>query len=183
MLKRHTLFIITALLMGFLACTEEDLISRRYPCRFYFYQEPHPTSLIFAAYRSPGAYVYVYSQIDNTGRRHVYVQSNDGKTPLEDNVISTDLELKAPYVLGANNEMGLIVGCTNFNGPAAYDRTCPNCATRQPLSWATNRQQVRCNKCLRTYSLDTGGIVEGDDGDALMRYNISFDGSRLYVGN
>lgn len=129
-------------------------------------------------------YVYVYTKTDSNGRRHVYAQSNDGKTPLEDNIIATDIELQAPYMLGANNEIGLILGCTNFNGARAYDRICPNCEMTQSLHWKeSNRQQVECPKCNRVYELETSNIVSGADGEPLMRYNINFDGNRMTVGN
>ena len=181
MLKRALCSLL--LVLGFVACAEDDPISHRYPCRFFFYFEPHPTSLIFAAYRSAGMYVSVRTAVENNGKRHVYVQSNDGRTE-EDNLITTDIEMQAPYMLGASNTVGLIVGSTNFSGPVAYDRTCPNCATHQPLYWnEANRQQVECTKCKRTYELETGGIVGGSHGDVLLRYNISFDGNRLAVGN
>lgn len=181
MLKR--LFLLLTVLLAVASCQEDDPISRRYPCRFYFYYEPHPTSIIFSSIRSAGMYVYAYTKVEGNGRRHVYAQSNDGKTPVEDNVITTAIEQKAPFLLGANSEIGLIIGCTNFNGPTAYDRTCPNCATLQPLSWSGNRQQVNCKRCSRTYDLETGAIVTGTKGDPLLRYGVVFDGNRLSVGN
>jgi hypothetical protein len=175
--------LLLALCLLLLACKEDDPISRRYPCRFFFYHEPHSTSLIFSAYNAPGMYVYVYTTVETNGRRHVWAQSNDGKMPTEDNVISTDIELRAPYMLGARNDLGLILGRTNFSGPTAYDRVCPNCEGLTPLHWTGNRQQVECPRCKRTYDLETGVILSGDRGDALLRYGINFDGNRLSVGN
>jgi len=60
---------------------------------------------------------------------------------------------------------------------------CPNCSMLQPLRWHANRQQVQCPACQRVYELETGAISSGADGDALLRYNISLDGTRLSVGN
>ena len=182
---------LVALLMTMLttSCKEDDVVSHRYPCRFYFYYQMHPTSLVFSAYRSPGNYVYVYQKMENDPERgvvfrYICVQSNDGKTPLERNRIETQVESNVPYVLGANNEIGLIIGCTNFNGPVAYDRICPNCTGYFPLTWvATNRQRVECSNCKRVYELATGAIVEGNGGDALLRYKVSLDEVRLSVGN
>jgi ribosomal protein S27AE len=163
---------------------EDDPISRRYPCRFQFYADQHPTSIIVTACKSPGSYVYIYTEVDSKHIRHVYALSNDGKSPVEDNLITTDKEVNyTAYLLGANNAIGLIVGCSNFNGLVAYDRTCPNCVGLQPLAWATNRQQVSCGNCHRTYNLETGTIASGDGGDALLRYGCNFDGARLSVGN
>jgi nitrite reductase/ring-hydroxylating ferredoxin subunit len=161
----------------------DDWISRRYPGRrFFFFYEEHPTSLLFAAYKSPGMYVYVYTKI-NHGVRHVYVQSNDARMLPEDNAITTERESRAPYFVGANSEIGLIVGCSFFNGALAFDRICPNCTGYQPLAWAENAQHVKCAKCKRTYDLGTGAIVDGEKGEVLMRYGIAFDGTKLYVGN
>ncbi len=183
MLKRVLIFL--CLILAVVSCKkEDDFISRRYPCRFQFDGELHPTSIILSACKSPGSYVYVYTKITNNVR-HVYAQSNDSKTPIEDNVITTDKEANySAYLLGANNEIGLIIGCTNFNGVTAYDRICPNCATLQPLIWCSNnRQRVTCNSCKRIYELETGAIVDGAEGDGLLRYGCNFNGTFLRVGN
>jgi len=63
MLKR--LFLIAMVVLTALtACKENETISRRYPCRFHFYREMHPTSLMFSAYSSPGTYVFVWTKIE-----------------------------------------------------------------------------------------------------------------------
>ena len=170
-------------------CKEDEIYSHRYPCRCHFYYQMHPTSLLFAAYRSPGSYVYANQEMKQDPERgimfrYICVQSNDGKTPVERNRIETQVETNVPYVLGANNEIGLIIGCTNFNGPVAYDRICRNCNGYFPLTWtATNRQRVECKNCKRMYDLETAAIVEGKSGDGLLRYKISFDEVRLNVSN
>jgi len=179
------LLLLLCLLTAVLSCKkEEDIISRRYPCRFQFNGELHTTSIILSACKSPGSYVYIYTKILKNVR-HVYAQSNDGRTPTEDNVIATDKEANySAYLLGANNEIGLIVGCTNFSGVTAFDRVCPNCAALQPLTWSKeNRQRVVCNSCKRTYELETGTLVEGAEGDGLLRYGCNFNGVFLSVGN
>ena len=181
MTKRLLAFCLLAILM---ACDADDIVSRRYPCFFVFSYEQHSTSLLFAAARSAGTYVYVTASGDGkTTARHVYVTSNDGKTPREDNIIGTDKENYTSFLLGASNDIGLFVGMTNFNGLWAYDRSCPNCSNLQPLDFTGNRQQVMCSRCQRTYDLETGSIVSGDNGNALMRYFCSFDGSLLRVWN
>ena len=183
-MKSKLILMLALLITTLWACTKvDDWISRRYPGRrFFFFEQEHPTSLIFSAYKSPGMYVYVYTRVVDQ-KRHVYVQSNDSRMPAEDNLITTERESRAAYLVGAVNEIGIIIGCSNFNGPKAYDRICPNCASYQAMAWAKNVQHVVCNRCKREYDLETGAIVSGDDGDALMRYGISYDGSKLYVGN
>jgi nitrite reductase/ring-hydroxylating ferredoxin subunit len=179
---RSLLVLVAAILLT--ACSADDIISRRYPCSFVLNYEHHPTSLLFAAARSAGTYVYVTTTGDGkTSVRHVYVTINDGKTPREDNVISTDKENYAAFRLGASNNIGLIIGMTNFNGLVAYDRCCPNCMAQTAMDFTGNRQQVACSKCQRTYDLETGGIRSGDAGEPLMRYNCSFDGILLRAWN
>ena len=166
------------------ACEGDNPFSRRYACQFMMKQQTHPASLAFAAVQSPGMYVAVTTTGDGrSSLRHVYVTSNDGKTPREDNIIRDEDEIRRVYQLGRSNETGLIVGCTNFNGPVAYDRSCPNCEALQVLDFTGNRQQVGCQGCGRTYMLDTGGIVSGDRGEELMRYNCQYNGAWLIVHN
>lgn len=166
------------------ACEAEAPVSRKYVCRFVFSYREHPTSLLFAAAQNPGTYVYVTTKGDGKNSvRHVYVNSNDSKTPQEDNIISTDLENYSSYVLGASNSIGLFIGTTNFNGLWAYDRVCPNCSNLQAMNWTGNRQQVICPRCQRIYELETGAISSGDEGSSLMRYFCSFDGSILRAWN
>lgn len=186
-ISRLTILLLAVVSLMLTSCKEsDDMISRRYPCRFHFYQQMHPTSIIWAAYRSPGTYVFVYTQVETSkgvSYRYVYVQSCDASTPLERNRIETQIESNVPYMLGASNEVGLIIGCTNFNGPVAYDRCCPNCTGIYPLAWAENKQRVTCPSCKRVYDLETGAISSGGEGDALMRYLISSDDVRLNVTN
>ena len=82
------------------------------------------------------------------------------------------------------------MGLTNFNGPVAYDGMCPNCIEQYasvdfPLSWNTTVSEVKCNKCKRTYSLETGTITGGNNGKPLMRYLVNYIGpySMLRIGN
>lgn len=170
--------------MCMVACGANDSISRDHRCWFVFSYTDHPTSLLFTAVQNPGSYAFVTTSGDGKKTaRHVYVQINEEQSVREDNVIRTDLENGASYSLGVNNDIGLIIGCTNFNGSCAYDRSCPNCSIPRALNWTGNRQHVACSKCSRTYALETGAITDGDEGSPLMRYYCSFDGSLLRAWN
>jgi len=180
---RLTLLIVSAVLTV-MACEGDYPYSRRYPCHFLLKYQTHQTSLAFSAVQTPGTYVSVTTTGDGRNTvRHVYVTSNDGKTPVEDNVIRNDDENYRTFQLGRSNSVGLIVGCTNFNGPVAYDRSCPNCTALKALEYCRNRQHVSCEACGRTYMLDTGGVVDGERGEPLMRYECRFDGAWLSVTN
>ena len=159
-------------------CDAEDLISTRFPCSFYFNPKLHPGTSI---------------SVKNLGVWHIYSTLNDGRNITEDIKITTDRtegwdnRIKT-HPLGANN--GIIIGLSNFQGKVAWDRQCPNCITQYggtnyPLELNRIRQSVMCKKCKRTYSLDTGAITEGAEGEALMRYGISYDGlgCPVRVGN
>jgi len=178
------MFLASVILCLLAGCSGDEMVSRSNVCRFTFYYDLHPTSLLFSAAKNPGCYVAVTTEGDGkTAVRHVYVTSNDGKTSREDNTITTDKENYLSYVLGASNSIGLIIGLTNFNGLWAYDRSCPNCAAMRALQFSGNRQHVSCDKCGRTYALETGAITDGPAGTALMRYYCAFDGTMLRAWN
>lgn len=171
-----------ALLCG--ACEGDYPYSRRYPCQLMLKYETHMTCMVFAAIKSPGMYVSITTKGDGrTAVRHVYVTSNEKGATTEDVIIRNDDENYRTFQLGRSNDVGLIVGCTNFNGPVAYDRSCPNCESLEALNFDGNRQQVSCKGCKRLYMLDTGGIISGESGDALLPYSCQFNGAWLVVTN
>lgn len=178
------------------ACGAENSISRKYPCQFIFKTQYHPGTSIETALNNQGNYTFVSAKKEN-GAWHIYSILNDGKNTTENIPLTLATENYANYTyLGAGNNLkdatknGFILGLTNFNGPVAWDRQCPNCITQYnntnfPLEWTGNRQSVVCSKCKRTYALETGAITSGDKGDALMRYNVTYGGigTVLTVGN
>lgn len=174
-------------------CDAEDLISTRFPCSFYFNPKLHPGTSIETALALYNLGNYTFISVKNDGIWHIYSTLNDGRNFTEDIKITTDRtegwdnRIKT-HALGANN--GIIIGRSNFQGLVAWDRQCPNCITQYggtnyPLELNGIRQSVMCKKCKRTYSLDTGAITEGAEGEALMRYGISYDGlgCPVRVGN
>ena len=178
------------------SCGAENSISRRYPCQFIFKTINHPGTSIETALNNQGTYAFVSTK-QVKGVWHIYSILNDGKNKVDDYTLSTLTENYANYsYIGAGNDTkdatknGFILGLTNFNGPIAWDRQCPNCITQYgstnfPLEWTGNRQSVVCKKCNRTYALETGAITDGNKGDALMKYNVTYNGigSVLTVGN
>ena len=174
---------VLLLIAGFLlpSC-EKGSIDHTTLCRFTFLYSYHSTSLIFVAAQNPGCYVFVSTRGDGKSvTRQVNVESNDGRT--EQNTIRTAVENNFPYVLGTNNEIGLIIGMTNFDGLRAYDRCCPNCNLQRALQWTGDKQHVKCNLCSRVYSLETGVVTDGEQGNILRRYNCSFNGESLNAWN
>ena len=177
-------FIALSTLLLLCACDAQDPISREYRCWFLFSATDHPTSILITTIQSPGSYARVTTHGDGkTTPRHVLVRSNDPSVADEDNIIRSAIENELRYELGASNDIGLIIGCTNFDGPRAYDAACPNCSVLKALNWTGNRQQVICSRCNRTYLLDTGNIISGEEGESLRRYSCSFDGTTIRAWN
>ncbi len=181
------------------ACDAESRISTRYPCQFIFRTNYHPGTSIETALNNMGTYTMISAQKMN-GAWNIYSTPNDGKNHTETIILSTAKENYANYsYLGAGKDPkdakknGFILGLSNFNGPVAWDRQCPNCITQYggtnyPLEWTGNRQSVICNKCQRTYSLENGIITTGRQGkndEPLMQYQVTYQGigSILTVGN
>lgn len=134
------------------------------------------------------------------GAWNIYSTLNDGKNQTETIILSTAKENYANYTyLGAGNDPkdakknGFIMGLSNFSGPVAWDRQCPNCleqygGTNYPLEWTGNRQSVICDKCKRIYSLENGTITSGGKSKSdkpLMQYRVTYggQGTDIYVGN
>ena len=166
------------------SCTPDSSIDRSTRCEFTFSYQDYPTSQLFVAAQNPGCYVFVSTRGDGKQvPRRVTVQSNvEGAVP-EENIISNALLNNLAYFLGTNNDIGLIIGMTNFNGLRAYDRCCPSCDVQRALQWTGNRQKVRCNECQRVYDLETAAIVEGAEGSPLRRFNCVFNGVTLRAWN
>ncbi len=181
----YSLMCLLATALLTVGCKNEDSsISREDRCSFTFSYEDHRTSTLFVAVQNPGCYVFVSTKGDGKNTvRHVYVVSNEEGAEVEDNIIRTAPENNLEYRLGANNEIGLIVGCTNFNGLCGYDRTCPNCTVLRALQWTGNRQKVTCKECKRTYDLETAAVIEGAGGSPLKRYYCAFNGIAVRVWN
>lgn len=179
------------LCIGLLAGCADDPISRKYPCRFLFYTQWHPTSMIVAAMTSYNEFVRVSMGVQGTGGAYeVYVVDRKGRK--ETNKLTNELEnryfLSGVY-LGAGGAMGsLLVGQTNFNGRVAWDALCPNCtidySTKYQLQWTDNPAQVKCGTCKRVYSLETGNILSGGEGHSLLRYIVTYTpGVSVQIGN
>ncbi|EFC74716.1 MAG: hypothetical protein KIC64_12020 [Prevotella buccae] len=172
------------------SCGAEAPVNRTYPCRFYLDTRIHPVSKLITAVTSYN--YYVKTTVDyRSGAFHVVTYSRDGQNNPEDLTLTAQTEIYAftgGIYLGANKS--IIVGLTNFNGPVAYDGMCPNCIEQYasvdfPLSWNTTVSEVKCDKCKRTYSLETGTITGGNNGKPLMRYLVNYTGpySMLRIGN
>ena len=184
--KVKSIYLLFTLIL-FAACGAEDSVSTKYRCSFAFYTQNHPSNSLTTALEGYGTYTIVTTAYIK-GNWHVYSTLNDGNNKTEDIIITAKNEEQMSKLVdvGANN--GIILGRTNFNGYVAWDRQCPNCINQYgnpnfPLEWnKDDRQAVTCNKCLRTYSLETGNIINGSDGDRLMQYLVSYSASATGTG-
>lgn len=177
-----------AFLLLLASCSGDSPVSRRFPCHFTFHTEWHPTSMIVTAMNTNNNFVkismstystaYVINSVDRLDRRESITLTNE----VENRAFSGGIYLGAGATGGT-----IIFGRTNFNGLVAWDGQCPNCATsyttRYPLQWTDNATEVQCNTCHRKYSLETGAILDGPNGDRLMQYIVSYNGAVLGIGN
>lgn len=162
----------------------EERFSNR-PCYFLFRADYHPASILARVLNNPGMFVNVKTQ-SRQGIRYIMVSAPFDISADDKNMaLTTDIENRYSYTLGANNS--LIIGCSVTNEWRAYDGQCPYCldnhsTTNFPLSWTENGNghTVTCNNCKRTYNLNYG---TSDDGHRLVEYRIRFDGNVLMVSN
>lgn len=182
---------VIAVLAVLLSGCADDPISRKYPCRFLFYTQWHPTSMIVSALSGYNEFVRISMGMQGGGGAYVVnVTNSQGKT--ESNRLTNELENRfftSGVYLGAGGSMGaILLGQTNFNGYIAWDALCPNCtasySTKYLLQWTDNATQVKCSSCNRTYSLETGNILNGAEGESMMRYIVTYvQGVSVQVGN
>lgn len=184
MIRKMWLVAVTAVL-SLCACDKaEEEYSRDYPCAFAFNTQLHATSMLARVLDNPGSFVRVDVRMTQ-GIHRLTISSNNG-TDKEEIPITTDRENYRIGNVGAANS--IIVGCSVFNGPCAYDSQCPNCivtgggtGTSIMLTWTNGGQAVTCGKCKRNYELNYDG--RPTDGRPLMRYRVGFNGSEITVHN
>lgn len=189
--KMKKLLPLLVMLVALLVSCADDPISRKYPCRFLFYTQWHPTSMVIRALSGYNDFVRISVGLQGGGGAYVVnVVDREGHT--ESNRLTNDLEnyvFDSGIYMGAGGSMGsVLLGRTNFNGRVAWDAMCPNCtvsySTKYLLRWTDNATQVKCPSCQRTYSLETGNILSGAEGHSLLRYNVTYvEGVSVQVGN
>lgn len=168
MKRKFSFFFLFFFSLLLVSCGGEEQISHDYLCRFTFDKQLHMENKIITAVTAVNSFVWIEMDRRN-GIWHVKVHPANGSGD-EDIPLTTAVENEFPYELGAYN--GIILGCSNFDGPVAYDRQCRNCLQSTglfvaPLTWSSKFMEVKCTRCGRTYSLNTG--------DGLMRYGVRLD--------
>lgn len=182
MKRKFSFFFLFFFSLLFVSCGGEEQISHDYLCRFTLDKQLHLTSKIITAVNSQGYFVWI--EMSRQGQvMHVKVHPADGSGD-EDIALTTAEENYISYELGAYN--GIILGCRRFDGPVAYDRQCPNCLQNTglfvaPLTWSSKFMEVKCTRCGRTYSLDTGDCLQ--EGKRLMQYAVFNGANRVMVTN
>lgn len=188
-MKKLLIFLVLPVVL--LAGCASDPISRKYPCRFMFYTQWHPTSMVVRALSGYNDFVRVSVGLQGGGGAYV-VNVSDRQGHTESNRLTNDMEnypFKSGIYMGAGGSMGaVLLGRTNFNGRVAWDVMCPNCtvsySTQYQLRWTDNATQVKCPSCQRIYSLETGNILNGAEGHSLLRYIVTYvEGVSVQLGN
>ncbi len=176
-MKRTGIQIALAICCYFLliSCEAESYISRKYACSFRLYTEYHTTCMLVESLDQPQTFVKVsLSSLNGGYRMNATNQQNKSETIILSNEIEKQYYSNMGINLGAKNL--IIIGQTTFYGIQAFDGTCPNCSNTPELSWVEKSAKVKCNQCQRVYDLNTSAILEGENGDALMRYYVGYQG-------
>lgn len=184
-MKHHTYYII-ALLTLFTACGNTDYEYSGYPCYFIFNNSASQSPALASATNpnSPG----IFCRVTMPNANYFNFNTNQG---LSDKVALTALDKQRTNKLGVYNGTGIIIGYGNLNNPAilyAYDSQCPNCfkdtsMPRYQLTMKTNGT-AECGSCHRKYDMNNDGlIIDGDQGDKLIRYHASIAGGIVSVIN
>ena len=176
---------ITAILsmIALLGCSSsEERYSSNYVCAFSFNTALHATSELTRTLTNPGMFVIVDVKREK-GIHRLSIRPNN-TNPVETTYLTTEEENRAIGNVGADGL--LIIGCTTFNGLAAYDGQCPYClansTSRQfPLSFEAHGQAVSCSTCHRRYELNYSGT--SSDGTRLIEYRVWIEGAFLRVTN
>lgn len=163
--------------------TEERYSDR--PCYFVYRADYHPANILSRVLSNPGMFVTVTAQ-KRQGIQHLMITAPfDISNEEKDMPLTTEIENRYSYTLGANNS--LVIGCSVTSEWRAYDRQCPYClknysTTDFPLVWTDggNGQTMTCGRCGRTYNLNYGMST---DGNRLVEYRIRFDGNVMVVSN
>ncbi len=184
-IKLHFIRVLLAALC-LAACQKAEDEFASNPCYFSFNASYHNTSMLLSAVNGYETYALVSTRPLN-GKTYSVITEIYGQAAHRDD-ITTELETSRTHALGLSD--GLIIGRSTMDQTLyAYDRQCPNCykatkLTAARLGWADNGQTVRCPKCRRVYNLSNRGVVaQGEQGDPLLRYRVSFDGTWLLVQN
>ena len=125
---------LLAVLLVANSCKEDEIFSRDYRVAFRFYTAYHSASILTRSIDNRGMFCIVKSQLRGSVF-HLLITSNDMKTT-EDLPITAEVERRtiAAAYMGAGN--ALFIGCSQFDGPKAYDGQCPVTPYTSTELWA-----------------------------------------------
>lgn len=174
-LTSYILFLTSSLFLLTSCGAEQEYSS--WSCHFIFNNGTYLDQTLGAAINPTitGIFCKVTEQ-SRGGTRYLIFENNQGASSQHQMMAE---ELQQNLRIGQNN--GIIVGVQNFDGFAAYDLQCPNCARREnnyatPYYPVTLDKKgsgiVTCSTCGDQYDLNNGGLlVKGQEGDkGLERY-------------
>lgn len=155
------------------ACETDNLYSSSY-CNFMFQASLYPTSALSSAVAGSGGDFCIVKAVLEKGVYHLKLTPNQGS------FTASDLDLTMNTAIGnerinyntMGKKRGLIIGRTYSGVLCAYDLQCPNCDFNYELKWADSPQELRCDKCNRTYSIysEYSTVKNGSKGRALEQY-------------
>ena len=185
-MKKLFIIAIAAILAS---CSNDGEVQSKYasyPARFSYSPVAACPSLQRAC-TGLGEFCIVDRPLDQQQR--LRVRDNHGSSP--DYINPTALGNYSSIILGLGGS--LIIGLPSLSElggdqpvVTCYDGVCPNCYTSDHVTkqLVLNEGFAKCNKCERTYDLNSQGIVTSEHGGhTLYRYAVGFNGTGVYVSN
>ena len=172
------------LLLLFCACND-DLVSNKYcslPARFVF-TPVNSISQLYTSCESPGEWCTITIKDDK-----FYFTKTKGKPGEWPQV---KLDGYTGFYMGIS---GFVVGLPNIPElgemmpvVTCYDLACRNCYDEAYVARSLKLQEggkAYCERCKRTYDLNnTGQVSQGEPGNPLYRYRVSYGNNTLVVNN
>ncbi len=142
---------------------------------FFRYDNVTASHQLYTALNNPGEFCTI------TLRNSViYFTDADGRSS-QGNLSATESYGKTQCVAGFIVGTPSVPDLNGSTSPRAYDLVCPTCYERNAIQRSLQfdgREQVKCSRCGRTYSLQTGLQNGGEEGVSLLyRYRMSYSSS------
>lgn len=186
------LLLLFTVMGGVSSCDQENIVNEysNGQCYLTYYGDRTPLQPLNAAIGGINTFCIIW-EAPGPSQTSYYLNANLPGQEMEKVLVNSQSTLQRPIQLGKDNSKGIIIGRSSMqNGDIyVYDRVCPNCFTQHRntkyiVQFDKNASNVTCSSCHRTYGLLNGGVVvNGDNGEKLLRYRAYCNGTTLNIQN
>lgn len=181
--SRALILWVVMLLPCLMSCSEDvENYYSSYTARFT-YRYVNTVPQLYSALNSPGIFATIRAEIGKI--------KFEGETGTSTEVNMTAVNQYQQFYFGIG---GFIVGLPNIPElgadiavPVCFDLACPNCYYDFHLQKKLELESggvASCANCGRTYNLNNQGVIaEGEPGNSLFRYRMSYFENTLVINN